>query len=105
MENLPVEIVRAIFLELCSFPTTFPLHKSEPRLLVTRVCSRWRAIALSMTALWASYRIDGDSMGSCSSPQPGPIHAWISRAAQFPLSFVFRGPSPMIIDLRHSTGC
>ncbi|KAF8884611.1 hypothetical protein BD779DRAFT_1673999 [Infundibulicybe gibba] len=88
MENLPVEITRTIFLELCSLPAIFPLE-DEPRLLVTRVCSQWRAIALSTPALWADYYIHFSSFRQ--PPPPDSIRAWISRAAQSSLSFTFRG--------------
>ncbi|KAF8880952.1 hypothetical protein BD779DRAFT_1033520 [Infundibulicybe gibba] len=104
MEDLPVEIIRAIFLQLCSQPAIFPLgSQDEPRLLVTQVCSQWRTIALSTPDLWADYYIY--FLQSDSLPQSGPIRAWISRAAQSPLSLTLRGSdryfdtSPVIIDL------
>ncbi|KAF8884600.1 hypothetical protein BD779DRAFT_1536051 [Infundibulicybe gibba] len=105
MEALPVEIIQAVFLELCppAALAVFPLRKDEPRLLITHVCSRWRAIALSTSTLWARYYIHFHF--SCSRPQPqsDPIRAWISRAAQSPLSLNICGPaietSPMISEL------
>ncbi|KAF8884607.1 hypothetical protein BD779DRAFT_766129 [Infundibulicybe gibba] len=101
MENLPVEITRIIFIELCPPPTTFPLHEDEPRLLVTHVCSRWRSIALSTPTLWASYYIEFVTF--CPAPQSEPIRAWISRTAQSLLSFTFYGSafevSPIVSDL------
>ncbi|KAF8880409.1 hypothetical protein BD779DRAFT_1675931 [Infundibulicybe gibba] len=104
MEDLPIEIIRAIFLQLCSQPAIFPIaSQDEPRILVTQVCSQWRTIALSTPALWTDYYIY--FLQSDSLPQSGPIRAWISRTAQSPLSLTLHGSdhyfdtSPMIIDL------
>ncbi|KAF8884598.1 hypothetical protein BD779DRAFT_1471926 [Infundibulicybe gibba] len=102
MEGLPVEIIQVIFLELCPPPTTFPLRRGEPTLLVTHICSQWRAIAISTPTLWASCYIN---FVTFCPPQPEPIHAWISRAAQSSLSLNFHGSaryfdtSPMIVDI------
>ncbi|KAF8880956.1 hypothetical protein BD779DRAFT_1547176, partial [Infundibulicybe gibba] len=103
MEGLPVEIIQAVFLELCPTLAVFPLRKHEPRLLVTHVCSRWREIALSTPALWANYYIHFHFSHFHPRPQPGVIRAWISRAAESPLSINICGParetSPMISDV------
>ncbi|KAF8880953.1 hypothetical protein BD779DRAFT_1675618 [Infundibulicybe gibba] len=83
--DLPPEIIQLIFLELCLSKTTFPLQKDEPRLLITRVCSQWRAIALALPSLWANIEI------SLDSPPPfDPFRTWISRSAQSTLSFETR---------------
>ncbi|KAF8879604.1 hypothetical protein BD779DRAFT_1147389 [Infundibulicybe gibba] len=85
MENIPVEIIQKIFLELCSPSTRFPLRTNEPRLIVTHVCSQWRAIALSTPALWANFSI----RSRLPSQRLDPIRAWISRSSQSTLSFKF----------------
>ncbi|KAF8880982.1 hypothetical protein BD779DRAFT_1547212 [Infundibulicybe gibba] len=83
--NLPPEIIEKIFLELCSSKNVFRLQ-DDPRLLVTWVCSRWRAIALAMPNLWANIRIPLNSL-----PPHNYIRAWVSRSAQSPLSVGFHG--------------
>ncbi|KAF8880960.1 hypothetical protein BD779DRAFT_1675626 [Infundibulicybe gibba] len=88
MMDLPPEIIRIIFLQFCSSKTVFPLEQDEPRLLVTQICSRWRAIALALPSLWANIRI---SLG-LSPLLLDPIRAWISRSAQSTLSFGIRSP-------------
>ncbi|KAF8880963.1 hypothetical protein BD779DRAFT_1675629 [Infundibulicybe gibba] len=90
MMNLPPEIIEIIFLKLCSSKTVFPLQRDEPRLLVTQICSRWRAIALAIPSLWANIRV---SLDSESRLLLDPICAWISRSAQSPLSFGMRNPT------------
>ncbi|KAF8880991.1 hypothetical protein BD779DRAFT_1547228, partial [Infundibulicybe gibba] len=75
-----------IFLMLCSPKTVFPL-RDDPRLLVTHVCSQWRAIALAMSRLWANIRIP------LNFPLPyDHVRAWITRSAQSPLIVGFYGP-------------
>ncbi|KAF8880966.1 hypothetical protein BD779DRAFT_1033663 [Infundibulicybe gibba] len=91
MEDLPIEIMHKIFLELCSPRTTFPLRRDEPRLSITHTCSRWRAIALSTPTLWADFYICSHWVESALYPDA--IRAWISRAAQFTLSFKSRIPA------------
>ncbi|KAF8879636.1 hypothetical protein BD779DRAFT_1676345 [Infundibulicybe gibba] len=98
--NLPIEIIQAIFLELCSSKTIFPLRPAEPRLLVTRVCSQWRAVALSTPALWTNFYIH--VWNSHQAPLLASIRAWIFRTAQSTLSFEFRSSAdsfPLIADL------
>ncbi|KAF8880281.1 hypothetical protein BD779DRAFT_1093119 [Infundibulicybe gibba] len=92
MEDLPIEIIQKIFLETCSSQTIFPLRINEPRLSVTHVCSRWRAIALSTPTLWASFYIRSTRVDPV--PYAGTLRTWISRAALSTLSFEFHEPHP-----------
>ncbi|KAF8881007.1 hypothetical protein BD779DRAFT_1758295 [Infundibulicybe gibba] len=98
--NLPVEVIQIILFQSCSPQTTFPLHSCEPRLTVTRICSQWRAIALSTPALWANFTVHANM-----DPQLDPIHAWISRASQSALSIEiantaeYVGASSLIVDI------
>ncbi|KAF8884634.1 hypothetical protein BD779DRAFT_767425 [Infundibulicybe gibba] len=98
--DLPPEIIEKIFLEFCSSSTIFPLRRDEPRLLITQVCSQWRAIALAIPSIWANIRISIDS-----TPILDPIRTWISRSAQSTLSFWicrptnYRTSSTAILDL------
>ncbi|KAF8880961.1 hypothetical protein BD779DRAFT_1547188 [Infundibulicybe gibba] len=85
MMDLPLEIIEIIFLKLCSSKTVFPLQRDEPRFLITQICSQWRTIALAIPSLWANIRISLDS-----TPLFDPVHVWISRSAQSPLSFGIR---------------
>ncbi|KAF8880965.1 hypothetical protein BD779DRAFT_1033668 [Infundibulicybe gibba] len=88
MMNLPPEIIEKIFLELCLSETISTPHRRDPRLLVSWVCSQWRAIALATPSLWANIRIPIDSPSSHDY-----IRTWISRSAQSALSVVFYGPA------------
>ncbi|KAF8880985.1 hypothetical protein BD779DRAFT_1675654 [Infundibulicybe gibba] len=87
MIDLPPEIIEIIFLTLCSPKTIFPL-RGDPRLLVTHVCSQWRAIALATPSLWANIHIP------LNFPPPyDHVRTWISRSAQSPLSVGSYGPT------------
>ncbi|KAF8880954.1 hypothetical protein BD779DRAFT_1802782 [Infundibulicybe gibba] len=86
--DLPPEIIQIVFLEVCSSKTVFPLQRDEPRLLITRVCSQWRAIALALPSLWANIEFPLDS-----PPPLDPFRMWISRSAQSTLSFEIRAPN------------
>ncbi|KAF8879616.1 hypothetical protein BD779DRAFT_1551533 [Infundibulicybe gibba] len=102
MMNLPVEILRKIFLQLCSPQIEFPLHSDEPRLAVTHVCSQWRAIALSIPALWVDFYIHAQD--PYRAQQSDLIRAWISQASQYTISIEllcstdYIGVSPLIVD-------
>ncbi|KAF8879611.1 hypothetical protein BD779DRAFT_1676328 [Infundibulicybe gibba] len=95
MANLPVEIIQVIFIKLCSPRTTFPLRRGEPRLVVTRICSQWRAVALSTPTLWADFLIQ---IWGSPPYRLDAIHAWVSRSAQSTLSIEFRNPAENFIS-------
>ncbi|KAF8871416.1 hypothetical protein BD779DRAFT_473306 [Infundibulicybe gibba] len=110
VNSMPIEIIRIIFLQLCSPETMFPPYPSEPRLVVTHVCSQWHAIAFSIPTLWNNFDIHVHACDVDWVLRPGPtcawisrtICAWISRTARSTLSFDIRGPaeiSSMIVDL------
>lgn len=52
IRRVPAEIFVEIFLLYCLEPASLPLLCTEPRLVVTRICSRWRSIALDLQNLW-----------------------------------------------------
>ncbi|KAJ7905734.1 hypothetical protein B0H14DRAFT_2661365 [Mycena olivaceomarginata] len=92
MESLPTETVMGIFSHCCS--ERYPLHASIP-LRLSHVCAAWRALALSMPTLWASFSINiGDDE---------LLHLHLERSAQCPLSFDAnfgkKNPSPAALDL------
>ncbi|KAF8880955.1 hypothetical protein BD779DRAFT_1547174, partial [Infundibulicybe gibba] len=66
MMNLPPEIIEIIFLNSA-------VKNHEPRLLITQVCSQWRAVALAMPSLWANIRISLNP-----TPLPDPIRTPIN---------------------------
>jgi len=95
--QLPVEILRQIF--LCCLPNNPNswVKQYECPLLLTRVCSRWRQVALSTTQLWSTIHavVPEDSPdrnnSSLSSAQrrATAIKTWLSWAGTSPLNITF----------------
>ncbi|KAF8878293.1 hypothetical protein BD779DRAFT_1214906 [Infundibulicybe gibba] len=85
--NLNADVLREIFL-FCLFrgPARIPLVNRmvqlEPRLVLSHVCSFWRAIALYTPELWSHIdvgRLRRSRHYEC-------LKTWLHRSAQFPLS-------------------
>ncbi|KAF8880441.1 hypothetical protein BD779DRAFT_1549320 [Infundibulicybe gibba] len=89
--NVPTEIIRKIFLELCppQKQTKFPLKPNQIRVSLTHVSSRWRAVALATPELWANIFIQIDNWHSRPNlPRLlDLVNIWISRSGHSTLSF------------------
>ncbi|KAF8881788.1 hypothetical protein BD779DRAFT_1545318 [Infundibulicybe gibba] len=89
MKDLPDDIVREIFLACLSGPAYLPPEPHEPRLVLSHVCSPWRAIALSTPELWSEIAIDhSDFPDQDTADDPGYCvrQAWFARSRQCLLS-------------------
>lgn len=88
IRRLPVELLVEVFV-YCLPDDIFitPCPKSAP-LLLTRVCSSWRNIALSSPKLWSSIRIDIDFYLTPQkvSTLASRVASWLARSAQHHLS-------------------
>ncbi|KAJ7693875.1 hypothetical protein B0H17DRAFT_481438 [Mycena rosella] len=94
--TLPPEISSEIF--LYCIPSTRPLdvvNIDEAPLLLMRICSAWRQIAVSTPALWSTFKIDADYIRPHFSEIVG---TWLSRARLCPLSVTITGP---LFGIRH----
>ncbi|RDB24159.1 hypothetical protein Hypma_008617 [Hypsizygus marmoreus] len=93
IHKLPVEILGEIFQRYLQIPrdgqrlggmpsvSAKPSSYSTP-IILDQVCSHWRAVALSMPALWSSIAVH------LPSPyQVSLIQVWLQRAGTRPLSF------------------
>ncbi|KAJ7491133.1 hypothetical protein FB451DRAFT_1222156 [Mycena latifolia] len=81
---LPFEIMSEIFFQCLPLPpdTDIGPDKSQAPLLLGRICSVWRDIALTTPILWASLSIHNtDTAGSALLAD-----LWLSRARGYPLS-------------------
>ncbi|KAF8873780.1 hypothetical protein BD779DRAFT_1568848 [Infundibulicybe gibba] len=81
--NLNVDVLRKIFV-LClpSGPVRIPLMGSEPRLVLSHVCSSWRALALHTPELWSYLTV-----GRLERPRHYMcLKTWLRRSAQSLLS-------------------
>ncbi|KZP14291.1 hypothetical protein FIBSPDRAFT_935818 [Athelia psychrophila] len=81
IRQMPAEIITDIFLHCIEDSLAHPI-------LLASICSRWRAIALASTRLWASIKIV--VTGKNSDSQSALAASWLSRAGKQPLSINLR---------------
>jgi len=94
VRRLPVEILREVFLCCLSNNPDSWMKQYECPLLLTRVCSRWRRLALSMPQLWSIIHavIPGDSAPRVivsAQKRVTAIQQWLLRAGASPLHITF----------------
>ncbi|KAJ7639193.1 hypothetical protein FB45DRAFT_1055353 [Roridomyces roridus] len=95
ISSLPPEIMSAIFI-YCLPTERFgrnAVNFAEAPLLLSRVCSRWRQIALSTAALWQELDIRLRRRQVANI-----VEAWLARARNYPLSVTFQCPARYLID-------
>ncbi|KAK7001498.1 hypothetical protein R3P38DRAFT_2558913 [Favolaschia claudopus] len=81
--RLPQDIVAEIFLDCLPTAHNAVMDASEAPLLLRRICSRWRSIALALPKLWASLHI---SVGFLTTDlRTNAVMEWLRRAAPLPL--------------------
>ncbi|TDL20760.1 hypothetical protein BD410DRAFT_355712 [Rickenella mellea] len=89
IEDLPTELLIQIFLDCLSlkeFPR--PWIREAP-VLLTRVCQRWRSIALSSAQLWAAITLKR-TRGRREEQDVMALDVWIQRSGSCPLSVYLR---------------
>jgi hypothetical protein len=80
---LPDGILSRIFtlLALDHGTVKFPINKHPPQLIISRVCSHWRKVALGTPELWSdtsvNWMVDADFHNR--------THQWLFRAKQCPV--------------------
>ncbi|KAK7001478.1 hypothetical protein R3P38DRAFT_1796538 [Favolaschia claudopus] len=81
--RLPQDIVEEIFLDCLPTAHNAVMDAREAPLLLGRICSRWRLIALALPKLWASLHI---SVGFLTTDlHETAVLEWLKRAAPLPL--------------------
>ncbi|KAJ6515545.1 hypothetical protein C8R45DRAFT_854876 [Mycena sanguinolenta] len=83
--RLPPEIVREIFVACLPTRRNPAMSPQEAPLLLCRICSAWRSIALSMPKLWSSLHISFDFILSKESRLPA-VTRWLQLSAACPIS-------------------
>ncbi|KAK7001365.1 hypothetical protein R3P38DRAFT_3284217 [Favolaschia claudopus] len=83
--RLPMDILEAIFLACLPTSRNAAMSLREAPLLLCRVCSAWRAAALSMPRLWASLHIPVDFIMAKDS-RSFAVDQWLNRAAAASMS-------------------
>ncbi|KAF8180031.1 hypothetical protein K438DRAFT_1725683 [Mycena galopus ATCC 62051] len=82
---MPPEILQQIFVGCLPTRHNAIMHPSDSPLLLGRVCSAWRTIALSTPELWSSVHVVVPT-----SPEPAAVcellRTWLQRSGNWPLS-------------------
>ncbi|KAJ7682983.1 hypothetical protein B0H17DRAFT_1074881 [Mycena rosella] len=110
--TLPVEIVDEIFLHclpILPHPDgsswtwaceSLPPATNEVPLLLSSICSAWRAIALSSPSLWTSLALHFESVPSysqASHDRASLCQTWLSRSRELPLHLSLRYRYPDVV--------
>ncbi|KAJ6573164.1 hypothetical protein DFH09DRAFT_1152418 [Mycena vulgaris] len=85
--RLPQDVVQEIFLACLPADRNAAMRRTEAPLLLCRICSYWRTVALSMRRLWASLDVSADfSSRNCATA----VAEWLERSDPLPLSLSLR---------------
>ncbi|KAJ7188827.1 hypothetical protein C8R46DRAFT_30773 [Mycena filopes] len=89
--TLPTEIISEIFTQfLPPYPLCPPLVGLSSPALLTRVCRRWRKIALGTPALWKAVDLHLDDGGIVVYAQVHMANIWSERSRSRPMSMQIR---------------
>ncbi|KAF7364804.1 hypothetical protein MVEN_00350500 [Mycena venus] len=102
IRQLPLDIIREIFIACMPKDQNAVMSAQEAPLLLGRICSSWRAIALSTPRLWSSIHIAEPHDTIPQHVREGCLQlvkTWLARSGGLPLSISFHrftssGPSP-----------
>ncbi|KAF7346554.1 hypothetical protein MSAN_01883500 [Mycena sanguinolenta] len=83
--RLPPDIVREIFVACLPTTRNAVMSAQEAPLLLCRICSAWRTIALSSPRLWASIHVPFDYVLRNEARMPA-VAQWLQRSGACPLS-------------------
>ncbi|KAF7292697.1 F-box domain-containing protein [Mycena indigotica] len=97
IHSLPVELIAHIFVHSLDTHPNPNLSSRHSPLLFTRICARWRAIALQTPALWSAVSLELYSPVKDSS-----LHAmlafWLSHSKEHPLDLYLHYRHRMLDD-------
>lgn len=80
IRRIPEDVLSEIFMLCPEPPPATSFLKNKAPFLLTQVCSRWRAVALSTQALWSSMIFDSEFGAS-----PGLLQLWLLCSGGHPL--------------------
>ncbi|KAF7376743.1 hypothetical protein MSAN_00091600 [Mycena sanguinolenta] len=83
--RLPADIVQEIFIACLPTTRNAVMSTQEAPLLLCRICSAWRRIALSAPRLWASLHVPFDFVLQNES-RISAVAQWLQRSAACPIS-------------------
>ncbi|KAF8199965.1 hypothetical protein K438DRAFT_1822931 [Mycena galopus ATCC 62051] len=90
--RLPADIVREIFIACLPTRRNAVMSTQEAPLLLCRICSAWRTIALSTPRLWASLHVPADFI-LAKEPRMPAVVQWLQRSGACPISISVCDPT------------
>ncbi|KAG1747884.1 uncharacterized protein EDB91DRAFT_48864 [Suillus paluster] len=98
--RLPTEVLSQIFIHC--LPDTSHLSPASglAPMLLTRVCRRWREIAVCMPSLWCKLQLEVDSRSRDWKGKPFCYDLWLKRSRGCPLSLALQGYTEGSTQLR-----
>ncbi|KAJ6539640.1 hypothetical protein B0H19DRAFT_887800, partial [Mycena capillaripes] len=85
--RLPVDIVREIFVACLPTDRNAVMSAQEAPLILCRICSAWRSIALSTPRLWASLHVPFEFiLSNDSESRIQAVTQWLKLSAACPIS-------------------
>lgn len=99
LHTFPNEILQEVFIQCLPTEHNATMEASEAPVILIRVCSHWRMIAMSTPKLWASLHVavprskneDEEQIFARYDAQISYIPTWLSRAKTAPLSISILG--------------
>ncbi|KAJ7641205.1 hypothetical protein FB45DRAFT_899646, partial [Roridomyces roridus] len=86
---VPNEILAEIFVQsLPSYPSCPPLRGLASPTNLTRICQKWRALALATPRLWRAFSLE--SLFLEEDAQIAALETWLDRSGTCPLSIQIR---------------
>ncbi|KAJ7727543.1 hypothetical protein DFH07DRAFT_896211 [Mycena maculata] len=92
--RLPPDVMQELFLACLPTHRNAVMSITEAPILLTRICSAWRALALSTPALWASLHIPLELILDYGKARRQP-RTWLERSGRCPLSLSIVGARTM----------
>ncbi|KAJ7646527.1 hypothetical protein FB45DRAFT_820989 [Roridomyces roridus] len=105
--RLPVDIVREIFVACLPTNRNAVMSTQEAPLLISRICSAWREIALTTPSLWASIHVPIDFILSHPVERILALRHWLQLSGALPISLALTPGThpfaPQFADVLHDS--
>nr|GAT48483.1 predicted protein [Mycena chlorophos] len=90
IRRLPHDMLQEIFKACMPEDRNVAMSSSEPPLVLSRTCSRWRNIALGTPMLWSKLHVVEPAAGTVAR-RTEAVKQWLGRTGSLPLSLSFAG--------------
>ena len=106
INSLPAEILYAIFKACLQDVSATRISASIPPLVLTHVCSVWRALILGMPSLWSDILVDEDNLNFKNTP--ALLSLWLQHSSNSPIDVWIKGEdeqlSPLVAEVLPHSG-